>query len=314
MYEINQVLGVCENLKGEIYEVFTHYDEGDAVSAVGTITKSPTDKNGIVLGQRPPQVLWADTQLNAMWMSPEGNLWVVDRSGNAYTDADVTFPTPPQPSFRYKKLAADKDWNVTYVANNLLQAVWGTSNNDVWASSFRGQAYHWDGQCWSEHDIGNVSTAMDGSGPDDIYIVGYHGKIHHYDGQTWKQIPYPDHLPEGEVFTDVKVISESEVYICGRSGDLLKGNAKDGFVDIGSPEYTWYGIGCLNERIFLAGGSKGIFELKDGQFICLKDKGNPVGVFETQKAIYFIPGEQQENSWIIQYWPGADKEWMKISS
>ncbi|ABC33016.1 hypothetical protein HCH_06371 [Hahella chejuensis KCTC 2396] len=313
-YEINHVIGVCGDADGNVYQLYTHYDESDALAAVGTIKKATTDKNGIVLGGKGTRLLYANTQMNAMWMSPEGHLWVVDRKGNVYTNAPVTFVNAPYQHLDYKDLDSGVQWNVTLIDRNSLQGIWGSSDSDVWVTSFNGQAFHWDGKSWTMHAIGNTSNGINGSASNDVYVVGYHGKIHHFDGSSWSDVPYPAHLPEGEVFTDVRVVSKEEVYITGRSGGVLKGNALDGFQDIGSPEYKWYGVGYFKERLFFAGGPSGIFELKDGRFECLKDRADIVGVFEAKDAIYFIPAEQQPRPWVVQYQPGADMEWAKINS
>ncbi|RBP80720.1 hypothetical protein DET47_1048 [Shewanella putrefaciens] len=289
-----------------LHGIYTFYDEADPLSAVGCVSLSINSKNINILN--------ANFQLNAMWASQEGNLWVVDDQGDVFTTAEVNFSVPAFKHLKHTNGTSNVNWHVTEAYKGQLNGIWGTTDNNVWVTSFNGPALHWDGKDWTEYALPQAPTGIDGSASDDVYIVGYHGNIHHFDGTEWHKLALPEHIRSDEAFTDVKVLSAERVYITGRSGCLLVGNAHAGFKDIGHAQYTWYGVGELAGRIFLAGGTQGIFELVDGQFVCLKDKGHPVGVFETPNAINFIPAEQQPNPWFVRYEPGASREWAKVSS
>ncbi|MCP5079531.1 MAG: hypothetical protein GY951_15945 [Psychromonas sp.] len=304
-YEISHAIDLCYSKFGE-HVLYTFYDEANPMSAVGSITLRDNVKNRTILG--------CNFQLNAMWTSESGNLWVVDDQGDVFTTATVNFTKPAFDLLKFNAGSFDIDWQVTEAFKGLLNGIWGSSDSDVWVTSFAGPVIHWDGKSWTEYALAKAPNAIDGSASDNIYVVGYHGNIHHFDGSSWHKVKLPINIPPTDAFTDVKVISKELAYITARSGVLLMGNAADGFKDIGSGKYTWYGIGCIEERIFLAGGESGIFELIDGQFICLKDKGQPVGVFETPGAINFIPAEQQPNPWFVRYEPNAPREWTKVNT
>jgi hypothetical protein len=75
---------------------------------------------------------------------------------------------------------------------NELNAVWGSSANDVWAVGNAGVVRRWTGASpkrWqvvaapTDHDLAGVW----GSGPNDIWVVGDHGTILHFDGTTWTE-------------------------------------------------------------------------------------------------------------------------------
>lgn len=305
-YEIVHITAIAISKLGE-NRILTYYNESDAMNAVGAVSITVKDKT-------TSTCLGANFQLNAMWSSPSGNLWVVDDQGDVFTTAEVNFIAPPYQHLKFNSGYFDVQWHVTEAYKGQLNSIWGTADNDVWVTSFNGPALHWDGKDWTEYALPQAPTGIDGSASDDVYIVGYHGNIHHFDGTEWHKLALPEHIRSDEAFTDVKVLSAERVYITGRSGCLLVGNAHTGFKDIGHAQYTWYGVGELAGRIFLAGGTQGIFELVDGQFVCLKDKGHPVGVFETPNAINFIPAEQQPNPWFVRYEPGASREWTKVNT
>ncbi|WP_435237811.1 hypothetical protein ACR30L_09740 [Psychromonas sp. PT13] len=304
-YEIIHVIDLIQSKFGE-HRLITYYNESNASGAVGGVSLTLRNLTKTCLG--------CNFQLNAMWSSDIGNLWVVDDQGDVFTTAEVTFKYPPFNLLKFNSGSFDINWQATEVFKGQLNGIWGTTDSDVWVTSFAGPALHWNGSDWTEYLLPQAPNAIDGSASDDVYIVGYHGNIHHFDGKTWHKVTLPDNVKIDDAFTDVKVISSALVYITGRSGCLLVGNVHDGFIDIGSAKYSWYGVGAIDERIFLAGGEAGIFELVDGQFICLKDKGQPVGVFETPNAINFIPAEQQPNPWFVRYEPNAQREWTKINT
>ena len=247
-----------------------------------------------------------------MWSSPKGGLWVVDDQGDVFTSATVSFDKPPYKLLKFDSGNSDVRWQVTEAFKGQLNGIWGTSNSNVWVTSFAGPVLNWNGKTWQQYELPEAPNAIDGSCDSDVYVVGYHGNIHHFNGNIWSKISVPKSVKQDDAFTDVKVISEKLVYITGRSGALLVGNAKDGFTDKGDPSYSWYGVGSLDNRIFLAGGQAGIFELIDDDFVCLKDKGYPVGVFETPNKIHFIPAEQQPEPWYVTYQPKEEREWIRV--
>lgn len=89
---------------------------------------------------------------------------------------------------------------------------------------------------------------IDGPAEDDIYAIG--DEAWHWDGRHWAQIA----LPTDEPLTAIKVISPTEIYLVGRNGTLLRGNRRDGFVDLSSVEdnQRFVGIEYFDGKLFLA--------------------------------------------------------------
>ncbi len=307
-YDIVHAIDVAYSNLGN-NSILTYYNESNPLGAVGAVLSGEHPYEGVT-----KVCLGANCQLNAMWSSDKGNLWVVDDHGDVYTSADVSFGPPPYKDLKFTGGTDEIDWKVSEVFSGQLNGIWGTTDSDVWVTSFKGPALHWNGTDWKQYDLPQAPNEIDGSDTDDIYIVGYHGNIHHWDGQKWNKVILPDNIKQDDAFTDVKVVNKELVYVTGRSGCLLVGNAQSGFKDIGSPKYAWYGVGTLNGRIFLAGGELGIFELIDDQFVCLKDKGHPVGVFETPNSVNFIPAEQQPSPWYVRYAPSEERAWVKVNT
>ncbi len=307
-YEIVHVIDLVESKYG-LHGIVTYYNESEPAGAVGNV-QSLIRQNGSTENKT---CLGTNGQLNAMWSSPEGELWVVDDNGDVFTSAQLSFSKPAYKNLSFNSGFYNIDWKVTQIYFGQLNGIWGTSDSNVWVTSFAGLTFHWNGIEWQEYELPQAPNAIEGSACDDIYVVGYEGNIHHWNGQEWLKVALPTGALENEAFTDICVINKEKVYITARSGVLLVGNARDGFVNVGSDQFSWYGIGYLLGRLFLAGGEQGIFELADSQFTCLKDKGHPVGVFTLSDAITFIPAEQQPGPWFVMYAPNEQRQWAKIN-
>lgn len=305
-YDIVQVIAIDRYAFGETI-MKTHHNESDPLGGAGSISWFRDDVDGPA-----PLCLSTNCQLNAMWTSPSGNLWVVDDFGDVYTTADVRFPAPPYSRLDYHNGSTGINWHVTRAFHGQLNGIWGTSDEDVWVTSFMGPVLHWNGREWSSFELPKAANGICGSASDNIYVVGYGGQINHWNGHTWTRIPLPAGVLPNATLTDVTV-HNGTAYISSSTGCLLIGSATEGFHDLGSPSYSWYGIGLLNGRIFLAGGEQGIFEYTDSNFIRLKERGHPVGVFVANGVVNFIPAEQHPRPWFVRYDPGASREWTKTT-
>ena len=103
-----------------------------------------------------------------------------------------------------------------------LDAVWGSSSNDVFAGgasfsqSYGDEILHWDGTSWSRMQATPISVSgLWGSGPNDVYASGWfwlgdnQGGLLHWDGTIWSQITTPiGGLTDAAVWND-----GSEVFI-----------------------------------------------------------------------------------------------------
>lgn len=307
-YENVNVISTCNSKFGR-HTLLNYYDESGPLTAVGSVLCAKTDSVSHEI------CLSANNQINAMWASPEGNLWAIDDLGNVYTTAEMSFKNAPHNKLEYLAGPRNVQWAVTEVHSlGQLNAIWGAADHDVWVTSFSGKTFHWDGEFWLEYSLPKAPNAIHGSSPNDVYVVGYNGNISYWNGALWSNILLPESVRPNEPFTDVRALNAEQVYITGRGGVLLVGNASFGFNNSSTPEYSWYGVGLLEDRVFLAGGKKGIFELADNKLICLKDKGHPVEVCESEKSIHFIPAEQETNPWYVRYELGAPREWTKVNT
>jgi hypothetical protein len=77
-----------------------------------------------------------------------------------------------------------------------LNAVWGSSPEDIWAVGQRGTLVHWDGEKWKKVDLSLpedfIFWDIHGTDSDDVYAAGNveneEYKLFHFDGNQWNEI------------------------------------------------------------------------------------------------------------------------------
>ena len=96
-----------------------------------------------------------------------------------------------------------------------LNAVWGTSGDDVYAVGSGGVMLHYNGTDWSEVEPNSWIDfqSIYGNSRGNIYAVG--DSVSHYNGSEWTEIggEIPSEL--GYRMTDVWVSGSNDVYMVG---------------------------------------------------------------------------------------------------
>jgi hypothetical protein len=128
---------------------------------------------------------------------------------------------------------------------------------------------------WNRIDAGLLGTAeldfedIDGSSLTDLYAVGIHGVIYHFDGKRWHDLQ----SPTNQSLSNVRCVSKDEVYICGNSGTLLRGNSRRGWRVLADGEiddHLW-GMAVFKGEIYVA--STGGIHAFDGSDLRAVDFG-----------------------------------------
>jgi len=168
--------------------------------------------------------------LNDIWGLDENNVWAVGyvelsegSSGIIKWDGTKWSPFPTDQGVKYGIFGFNSD-NLIYVGESVnrgiigmwnganwnvydykyfysrgdtvypLNAVWGSSPEDVWAVGDRGTIVHWDGTKWEKEQLYLSSDFrfwdIHGTGSNDIYAVGNIENveyiIYEYNGEHWK--------------------------------------------------------------------------------------------------------------------------------
>jgi hypothetical protein len=102
-------------------------------------------------------------------------------------------------------------------ATAAVHAVSASSTSDVWATTTKAAAYHFDGASWSEHDLPKSEPAQVCTfGPSEAYALGLSGKIARWAGTAWQ-----DDGDVGATFgatLRLSCVGPGEVWLGGASG------------------------------------------------------------------------------------------------
>lgn len=77
-----------------------------------------------------------------------------------------------------------------FTSPHLLQALWGSGTNDIWAAGDSGALIHYNGTAWSP--LPNSPTGVDlhgvwGTAANDVWAVGDNGILLHFDSFGWSK-------------------------------------------------------------------------------------------------------------------------------
>lgn len=120
-----------------------------------------------------------------VWGTSASDIWSVGQQGEAYRTAAA------QPGDADAGDAAVPVWvDVSSPSTEDLQAVWGSSKDDVWAVGRRGTLRRYHDQATEAETVAAGTTedlhAVWGSAANDVWAVGDFGTILHFDGTTWQ--------------------------------------------------------------------------------------------------------------------------------
>jgi hypothetical protein len=315
---IAQIISV-QSSTGAIFLVKTVYPETDALNATGQVLRAEWNSDRSSLDpdkERGVCLLNTNDSLAGSWCSPRGNLWVSTARGNIWTTAKVAWPTQRWRHLKYEVPDKKLGWFVTTLPNAEktnhppnVTAIWGTDDNDVFAATFMGALYHWDGKSWQQvhPSEGAALHHIHGTGDSDIYCVGDRGIVLYFDGKSWRRIPYPD---EDDDITGIRAVAPGEVFLCTSSGKIARGGPQ-GLEILGEYPAPFYGIARFKQRLILAGGGTGVWELKKNRASVLKDSVYPAGLFEAGNVLFFVEASQEPAPAILQYNPKIEDPWLE---
>lgn len=202
---------------------------GVTLSGIGTtfdVQLDADDANGDPT--LPPATTWMslnpDVVTTASFSPTIGRL-TTERDGQVTLTADanglvddmlitVIVPGPADPV----------TWEWGDFNSNLMEDVWATSANDVWAVGHTGTVLHYDGMDWSDETpqlTGEDLLGVWASGPDDVWAVGRTGVVLHMNGGPWSAVS-DGVLDDLHVLDDVWGSGPDDVWIAGATafGDM----------------------------------------------------------------------------------------------
>jgi hypothetical protein len=305
----SEILQVVESTV-TTFALFIEYEEGDIASAIGNVYAVSGDRDS---DAAPVQLLATNDTLRLLWLSPQGSLWVASADGNVGTTASVKWPAPGR-GFNYVTQGNSPAWTATALPlthNDGLPpnitALWGTGDDDVFAGTYGGHIYHWNGQQWSQTyqgpgDGNRTITAIGGPHSNDVFALGEQGALLHFNGKTWRSLPLPGAPNGNEGFTGVHPLADGTVVIsaAGDEGRLLHGTAS-ALTELGRYPIELIGMAALGDRLLFATGD-GVAELIGRDVKMIKSSFETTTVSAGLDKLFFIE-PAQEFAGYVEYKP-----------
>lgn len=133
--------------------------------------------------------------------------------------------------------------------------------------------------------------AINGPSADDLYIAGGDGEIFHRDGHATRKLT----SPVKSALLDILVQDPDTVWISGRDGTLLRGNARTGFEILASGRQGFSTMALFEDKLYLSSfaSPRGLF-VYDGQLRQIEGDGrrafNDVHTVDARDGVLWVIG------------------------
>jgi hypothetical protein len=151
-------------------------------------------------------------QLRDVWGLDENNVWAVGyvemsgtTSGIIKWDGTSWQPYASTQGVKYGIYGFDEN-NLVYVGESSNTGIIGIWNGSTWTIYHRD---YFQSQGFTAYPL----NAVWGSSPEDIWAVGREGTIVHWDGEKWEKVDLS--LPEDFIFWDIHGTDSDDVYAAG---------------------------------------------------------------------------------------------------
>lgn len=271
-------------------------------------------------------LLRTDDELRALWCSTSGTIWVGSANGVVATTAAIGPASSAR--FSYYGRCGSAPWSVaslppivtTGPGNGLppnIETLWGRSDRDVFAATYRGHLFHWDGSTWSQvHDgastDSNNLSSFAAPTERDLYATGSRGTLlHSSDGRAWRRVALPAAVAT-ESLIGVCAVPGGEVLVTTYGNDgcrLLRGSHR-GLVEVGTTELELVRMLALGDRILFSTPG-GVAELIDGVVTMIKTNFQTSTGFAAADRVYFLEPEPKQLGY-IEHNPARPAPWYRF--
>jgi hypothetical protein len=201
----------------------------------------------------------------------------------------------------------------TCIAPNVT-ALWGTSDRQVFAGTYSGHVYLWDGAHWAQvHDgpgEGAGTLRAFGGAVNDTFAVGEDGVVLHFDGARWASVDV-ERGEAVETFTGVEAMLDGTVIVSadGREGRLWRGTSR-GLKEIVRTPIHAIGLVRIEERVLLATGD-GVAELFGDEVRMIKSTFQTATAWRGRTRAFFLEPSQPVPAFVEHDPRSATRPWFR---
>lgn len=313
---IVRILSVQPAPGDNVYLLLTVYPQSNPSETAGQILLA--DARG---ARKPTMILSASDPLMNIWSSPTGNIWSGSAAGYVWTSTPLAFTAPPTESPMVNSPDPLYQFGVTRLPKQKsdgtypnITCLFGFSDTEVYAGTFSGAIYHWDGSAWTEMPTDAEATISEihGTSTHNLFASGDDLTILKRTSEAWKRVRIQGTDDDWSFLTGLRVRSEANVYACDIHGRIYKGN-EEGFGIAYTREQGWYGVAILGADLFLASNPGGAWRLDHSGPTSVKANFNALDIYEAAGSLFFIEAEQHPRPSIIVYNPNDPKPWSRVA-
>lgn len=268
-------------------------------------------------GAKPESTLlfYNSDSIYDVWVSSTGDIWLCSSYGNIYTTANVQFP---ESAFKspYDLDEADirnsgLEWKM-YCLDAVQNAtsIWSPDGVNVFVGTYSGHVYQWDGQTWTKQETpvsqneGKYITHFAGSSASDVYAIGsFSRELLYYDGKAWRRTAYDENKQGPMIAEGIARTPDGDYYLACEEGRVWKTRDGQHFdLVVADPELDFAGLTYAHDQIILAAGEKGVYAIKGGQLVNIRN------TFPAQtvagggnQAVFVRPAKEDDEKITLSY-------------
>lgn len=189
------------------------------------------------------------SHLTSMWISKAGNIFICDTDG-----------------FLHSRVR--NEWKQESICDHSLFEIYGLDDDNIFCAGAEGIIYHKhkDKYLSSKLEHKLAVLCIQGTSLNNLFACGDSGLLVKFNGTQWNSIP----IPTNKNLTGVLAVSETEVYVAGDK-TLLQMSNNTSWVDLSKSDINFYKITQFQDRLYIMGGSAGVFRLDGDQIVNVKN-------------------------------------------
>lgn len=112
------------------------------------------------------------------------------------------------------------NWTTESVGDSVrVSDMWGTAPDHLWATSYDGRVYAWDGNLWSLQAQFESAMAITGTSSHDVWVAESWNQLQHFDGDGWTETLI-DYEPGYYTRLQLLSVAYDDVFMIGHGSDV----------------------------------------------------------------------------------------------
>ena len=247
-------------------------------------------------------------------VSSLGTIWAVDMMGHLYSSKSKL-----NGSNLYEKLETQAyalKWSYQGITEQTPVCIIG-EDSDLWIATFEGALIHYDGRSFTSY-AGIKRPIRFKKVNGDYFLMGYGCQLMQYKNKQWHAMTFDPSIASDTPINDV-AYANGQLLAVSNLGLILRQQPNKIFaIAMNMPDIPWFGCDTLNDKVYLAGGSKGAYvlpkpESNDVSEVTLIKQGHFVAVEVLDRKVVFLQASTTSANFVC-YLPSQQRQWFLVST